>query len=66
MHVMGRIGFMGFGIALVGCLSGATTTTGPPPPITFVQANSAIPQTPQTSVTIAYTAAQKAGDLNVV
>jgi hypothetical protein len=23
MQVMGRIGFMGFGIALVGCLSGA-------------------------------------------
>ncbi len=23
MHVMGRIGFMGLGIALVGCLSGA-------------------------------------------
>src|SRR5216684_2907304 len=35
-------------------------------PIAFVQSNSATPQTPQTSVTITYTAAQTAGDLNVV
>src|SRR5216684_2047439 len=35
-------------------------------PIAFMQSNSATPQTPQTSVTITYTAAQTAGDLNVV
>src|SRR5260370_1078201 len=34
--------------------------------IAFMQSNSATPQTPQTSVTITYTAAQTAGDLNVV
>ena len=34
--------------------------------ITFVQGNSATPQTPQTSVTVTYTSAQAAGDLNVV
>ncbi len=34
--------------------------------ITFVQVNSAVPQTPQTSVTVKYTKAQTAGDLNVV
>ena len=28
MHVMGRIGFMGLGIALVGCLSGAPVFAG--------------------------------------
>jgi hypothetical protein len=34
--------------------------------IAFVQRNSADPQTPQTTVTVAYTAAQTAGNLNVV
>ena len=28
MHVMGRIGFMGLGIALVGCLNGAPVFAG--------------------------------------
>jgi len=35
-------------------------------PISFAQANSATPQTPQTTVTVVYTAAQTAGNLNVV
>ncbi|HEY7337758.1 MAG TPA: IPT/TIG domain-containing protein [Bryobacteraceae bacterium] len=34
--------------------------------ISFVQSNYATPQSPQSSVSVAYTAAQKAGDLNVV
>jgi hypothetical protein len=34
--------------------------------IGFVQVNSAVPQTPQTSVSLAYTVAQTAGNLNVV
>src|SRR5713101_993285 len=34
--------------------------------IAFVQRNSADPQTPQTTVNVAFTAAQTAGDLNVV
>ena len=34
--------------------------------ISFVQRNSALPQTPQTTVTVAYAAAQVAGDTNVV
>ena len=33
---------------------------------TYVQGNSATPQTPQTTVTVPYTAAQTAGNLNVV
>ena len=33
MHVMGRIGFMGLGIALVGCLSGAPVFAADKPPI---------------------------------
>jgi hypothetical protein len=32
----------------------------------FVQGNYAVPQTPQTNVTVPYTAAQTAGNLNVV
>src|ERR1700758_3686707 len=32
----------------------------------YVQGNYAVPQTPQTSVTVPYTATQFAGDLNVV
>jgi len=36
------------------------------PPISYVQGNFATPQTPQTAVSLAYTAAQVAGDLNVV
>src|SRR5580704_9257898 len=32
----------------------------------FIQGNYAVPQTPQTSITVPYTAAQSAGDLNVV
>src|SRR5690348_13168042 len=34
--------------------------------ITFVQVNSAVPQTAQTSVPVIFTKAQTAGDLNVV
>ena len=33
MHVMGRIGFMGLGIALVGCLSGAPVSRRADQPI---------------------------------
>jgi hypothetical protein len=33
MHVMGRIGFMGLGIALAGCLSGAPAFAADKPPI---------------------------------
>src|SRR6185436_18499711 len=34
--------------------------------ILFVQGNYAVPQSPQSTVTVTYTAAQTAGDLNVV
>jgi hypothetical protein len=34
--------------------------------IAYVQSNAALPQTPQTTVSVTYTAAQAAGDLNVV
>jgi hypothetical protein len=33
MHMMGRIGFMGLGVALVGCLSGAPVFAADKPPI---------------------------------
>src|SRR3989475_12715210 len=47
----------------------ATTLAPPPPPpapIAFVQTNYATPQTAVTSVSVPYTLAQLAGDLNVV
>ena len=46
--------------------STATTSTAPPPPITFIQGAFTNPQTPQSSVPVTYTAAQGVGDLNVV
>ena len=49
-------------VALIGGLrSGSAQTT-----ITYVQGNSAVPQTSQSTVTVAFTAAQTAGNLNVV
>jgi chitodextrinase len=47
-------------------VASATTSAGASPPITFVQGSFSTPQTPQSSVTVTYTAAQGAGDLNVV
>jgi fibronectin type 3 domain-containing protein len=44
----------------------ATATTPAAPAIAFVQANSAVPQTTATSVAVPYTAAQIAGNFNVV
>ena len=39
---------------------------GAPAAIAYVQSNFAIPQTPQSSVKVTYTAAQTVGNLNVV
>jgi chitodextrinase len=47
-------------------IASATTTSTPPLPITFVQSNFAVPQTPQTTVAVAYALVQTAGNLNVV
>jgi hypothetical protein len=44
----------------------ATTSSAPPPPVTFIQGNFSNPQTPQSSVPVTYTVAQGAGDLNVI
>jgi chitodextrinase len=44
----------------------ATATTQAPPAISFVQVNSATPQSTVTSVGVTFTAGQTAGDLNVV
>ncbi len=41
-------------------------TVGAPIPISFVQVNNAVPQSPQSLVTLAYTAAQTIGDTNIV
>src|SRR5438034_4574132 len=66
---------------IVGCLSlvvviviagsplvGKTRTRAKtkPPSITFVQANAAVPQTPQSIVTVPFASAQAAGNLNVI
>jgi len=47
-------------------LASGFTYNPPLPAITFQQGNSATPQTPTLSVPVGYTAAQTAGDLNVV
>jgi hypothetical protein len=44
----------------------SATTPGVTTPITFVQSNYAVPQTPQSTVTVPFTSMQTAGDLNVV
>ena len=44
----------------------ASATTVPPANITYIQGNYATPQAPQTTVNVAFNAAQVAGDLNVV
>src|SRR5580704_5689892 len=44
----------------------ASTATAAQTTPKFVQGNYAVPQTPQTIVTVPYTAAQTAGNLNVV
>jgi hypothetical protein len=50
--------------------AGSPTTTTPPTPasgpLAYIQGNYAVPQTTETTVTVPYTAAQTAGDLNVV
>jgi hypothetical protein len=42
------------------------TVTAPPQSLGFVQANYAVPQTPQSSVSVRFSLAQTAGDLNVI
>jgi hypothetical protein len=37
-----------------------------PAPINFIQGNYSVPQTPQATVTVAYPAAQSAGNINLV
>jgi chitodextrinase len=44
----------------------AATQAGPPPAPAFVQGGSSAPQSPQSTVTVTYNAAESAGDLNVV
>jgi hypothetical protein len=58
----------GTNFSLYSNTASATTLSTPPPPptISFIQVNSADPQTPQATVAVTYTAAQRIGDLNVV
>jgi rhamnogalacturonyl hydrolase YesR len=49
-----------------GSLASAFTYSAVSRTITYVQGNDAVPQTPETSVPVTFTAAQVAGDLNVV
>ena len=46
--------------------NGVLFTVGSVAPVAFMQANYAVPRTPQTTVTVTYTSAQTAGNLNVV
>ncbi|HME70548.1 MAG TPA: IPT/TIG domain-containing protein [Myxococcota bacterium] len=56
----------GCGSSSSALLASGFTYTPPLPAITFQQGNSATPQAPQLSVPVPYTAAQTAGNLNVV
>ncbi|PYN76960.1 MAG: hypothetical protein DMD96_24525 [Candidatus Rokuibacteriota bacterium] len=47
-------------------VAGASPAAAQPGPIAFVQSNYAVPQSPQTTVTVLFPAAQTAGNLNVV
>ena len=53
-------------LALLVLLLAAAARPALAAPIVFVQSNSATPQSPQTTVTVSYTAAQTLGNLNVV
>src|SRR2546427_6347903 len=53
-------------LALLVLLLAAAARPALAAPIAFVQSNSATPQSPQTTVTVTYTAAQTLGNLNVV
>jgi len=46
--------------------NGVSFTVVSAAPLAFVQVNYAVPQTPQTTVTVTYTQAQTAGNLNIV
>src|SRR4249920_70073 len=53
-------------LALFATTQFGTERTSAQASIAFVQVNSAVPQTPSTTVAVPYTAAQTAGNLNVV
>src|SRR2546427_12819141 len=53
-------------LALLVLLLAAAARPALAAPIAFVQSNSATPQSPQTTVTVTYTAVQTLGNLNVV
>jgi hypothetical protein len=47
-------------------VAAGTYTIGAPPPIAFVQGNYAVPQAPQSTVSVSYAAAQTAGNTNII
>ena len=53
-------------VAFRAAASPTPTPTPTPPPLAYIQGNYAVPQNPETSVTVPFTKAQGAGDLNVV
>src|SRR5437867_4586507 len=53
-------------VILTLAVAGASPAAAQPGPIAFVQSNYAVPQSPQTTVTVLFPAAQTAGNLNVV
>jgi YD repeat-containing protein len=62
--VLGRRAGWRASVVFLGCVIAAVSQEALA--IGFVQVNSAVPQTPQSTVSVAYTGAQAAGDLNVV
>src|SRR5436190_6827229 len=52
-------------IGMVALMGDLWPCSAQPPPVAYVQGNAAVPQTAQSVVTVAFTAAQTAGNLNV-
>jgi hypothetical protein len=61
-----RLGFAGLAVILITAWLAGAAPSFAASTITFVQANYADPQSPQTSVAVKFNAAQSAGDLSVV
>src|SRR4030095_11228219 len=65
-HTLTAVARDGVNLTTTSAPVAVTVSNGAPAPITFRQANYAVPQTPQTIVTAPFTAPQLAGGLHVI
>src|SRR5262249_54557105 len=66
VRTFGRSGILRFVLLIILGVAWSLCTSLEAATITYVQGNYSTPQTPQTTVKVTFTAAQLAGDLNVV